>query len=64
MNSGDGVQVQVGKLKAQGLTLVLDPATPGAATLIGRFTNVGTETEFLRGVTIGLQTVRIAALLA
>ena len=56
MNSGDGVQVQVGKLKAQGLTLVLDPATPGAATLIGRFTNVGTETEFLRGVTIGGKT--------
>ena len=53
MNSGDGVQVQVGSLKAQNLTLVLDPTTPGAATLIGRFTNVGPEIEFLRGVTIG-----------
>ncbi len=57
MNSGDGVQVQVGNLKAQGLTLVLDPSTPGAATLVGRFTNVGTETEFLRGVTIGGKTM-------
>jgi len=53
MNSGDGVQVQVGNLKAQGLTLVLDPTSVGTATLIGRFTNVGTEVEFLRGVTIG-----------
>ena len=57
MNSGDGVQVQVGNLKAQGLTLVLDPTTPGQATLVGRFTNVGTETEFLRGVTIGGKTM-------
>lgn len=57
MNSGDGVQVQIGDLKAQGLTLVLDPATPGSATLIGRFTNVGTEVEFLRGVTIGGKTM-------
>jgi len=56
MNSGDGVQIQVGNLKAQGLTLVLDPTTPGNATLIGRFTNVGTEVEFLRGVTIGGKT--------
>jgi len=57
MNSGDGVQVQVGDLKAQGLTLVLDPTTPGVATLIGRFTNVGTEVDYLRGVTIGGKTM-------
>jgi hypothetical protein len=57
MNSGDGVQVQVGDLKAQGLTLVLDPTTPGVATLIGRFTNVGAEVEYLRGVTIGGKTM-------
>ena len=56
MNSGNGVQVQVGNLKAQGLTLVLDPTTVGTATLIGQFTNVGTEVELLRGVTIGGRT--------
>ena len=57
MNSGDGVQVQVGNLKAQGLNLVLDPTTPGTATLVGRFTNVGTEPEFLRAVSIGGKTM-------
>lgn len=56
MNSGDGVQVQVGDLKAQGLTLVLG-TEPGTASLIGRFTNIGTEVEFLRGVTIGDKTM-------
>ena len=56
MNSGDGVQVQVGNLKAQGLTLVLGPEA-GTASLIGRFTNVGTEIEYLRGVTIGDKTM-------
>lgn len=52
MNSGDGVQVQVGNLKAQSLTLVLG-AEAGTASLIGRFTNVGPEIERLRDVTIG-----------
>ncbi|MEY4136040.1 MAG: hypothetical protein RL205_168 [Actinomycetota bacterium] len=56
MNSGDGVQVQLGNLKAQGLTLVLG-AEPGTASLVGRFINVGPETEFLREVTIGGKTM-------
>jgi len=55
MNSGNGVQIQVGNLKAQSLTLVLG-TEPGTASLVGRFTNIGTETEFLRGVTIGDKT--------
>ena len=53
---GGCFQVQVGNLKAQGLTLVLGPEA-GTASLIGRFTNVGTEIEYLRGVTIGDKTM-------
>jgi len=46
----------VGNLKAQSLTLVLG-AEPGTASLVGRFINVGPETEYLRGVTIGDKTM-------
>ncbi len=56
MNSGDGVQVQVGNLKAQSLTLVLG-AEPGTASLVGRFINVGPEIERLRDVSIGDKTL-------
>jgi hypothetical protein len=52
MNSGNGTQARSGDIRIENATLVTAPET-GAATLVMRVVNVGTEEDAVAGVTIG-----------
>lgn len=47
MNTGNGVEVTLGALNVENLTVVLGPEGSGSATLITRITNTGAEPDRL-----------------
>jgi hypothetical protein len=51
--TGNGVQVQVGDIRAENLTLVLGPEGTSSATLIARIVNGGPQPDALLSVLIG-----------
>lgn len=53
MNSGDGVGAQIGGLKVQNVLLVLGPEGSSTASLIGRITAVGADSDMLVDVNVG-----------